>query len=574
MEIRFTSYTQSSVSHYEVVAVSVLRHNPGAGFQHVVTPGLDTSRLQKIIEDRGGRYRAVVRERVCYSDGNPVHGNYLKLNHYMLGNAFIQDSKPFIIMDDDMLCRGSLSPVLNVPIGFIGAVKDCSDRGEFYVNAGLVVAHPYSAENDIFVAILRVEQLNLEHDTGSCKEQTVINHYFKNKIKLLPKEFNFQQEFSGRYRFFPDKEPIVAHFICETKPWNGLCGNGFEKYFTEHREIAAELDTSPIHAAWAANSETDFRYSLASFLSMQFHTPRTVVPHFFVMFDCNTLIERNPSLRKYLFHRFSPDDLNGWNWREFTPAVFLKNIAPFKVDSKRLIVCDNDVLWRVDAACFYDFDLQGRRYAAFEDNRPNQINRWKLERGIRHHWGHLICCDVEKIKEAVSFEVLSKNARSLSKTTINPDEDLWGATHGNNWTNSGDTWFGFNHGLENLCVTHFIQNSKPWGKKIYSPSGKLLADLGEKEVTCSLGNASAYYPEWLAHYSAVANFNFDARYSGLAKALPCGVSLLGLPIPTFGLRFIAKSDILYNGFIGKGEEFSPQVCYQYNLLKNGAVVSV
>ncbi|MDR1470873.1 MAG: hypothetical protein LBT00_16465 [Spirochaetaceae bacterium] len=579
MEIRLTSYTRESVDHYCVLALSILKHNRqhGVGFHLLTTPEIaqeftTIQRLRLCIEMHGGAFHVTTREMIPNTDDDGAFfKNFFKTYHITdIPNAFYENKKPFLLLDDDILCRGSIKELLEteLPEGYIAGVTDCAAQKKTYINAGVLLARPFSATYTEIMKVYLDSKLanDCQGTYNFFGEQTGLNGFFKDKKILLPYKYNFFPYMKGvadNNLFTKHDEPVLFHFLSNNKMWNADCRDGIEPYFTEWSEYYAELHPTPIHAAWGADCVEQLGYAITSYCSMQYYCPRKIIPHFLITFPAATLDEKCSKFREHVVE-INTKIFDRWNPNIFTLAVFCKNIAPYFVEipkehNQRLIISDNDRMYRCDVSSLYDMDLKGSFYSAIDCGFPGGSVQWKRNAGIRHHCGSLICADISAIKRAVPLEVLSANAKKISRNPqmTNPDEALWGVTFGNNFSGCDKKWNGCQ--LDNTNPTvHFQIGNKPWNKDIYGINREPIQKFGDQKVYVNVNDLSKYYIEWIRFYEMFERGE-EPKYSGRAKENNVLISLLGLTIPREGKEYRCnKSFVLANRFfIEEGKAFYP-----------------
>jgi hypothetical protein len=348
----------------------------------------------------------------------------------------------------------------------------------------------------------------------------------------------------------------------ELHHYAGELVSGTEKYFTEQREYAAKLTYKPVHVMWGCAFEKDLEFAIASFRSLQFYSPRKIIPHFVCIFEIENIIKKRSLYKEFDIRFVNPSVFVGWDCGKFTYAVFTKIIAPFIFrDIDRLLLYDNDIISQRDISCLYDMELDGFPYAAQElDQREGWIE-WKIKMGIRHHGGAVVLCDCEKIREQLkSTEEVAKAAKHFATYGIQnkpishfAEEELWGILFKNNWKSfpkSGQSWNPISP-LNTQKAVHFHGEYKPFSRKIVF-DGKTIYDGGGQEFVVKKKNPTSNievigrnYPEWVAHLDFSKNEerieNFC--YSGCAAARDVGLRLLGFPNPLFGKEFRANRNI-------------------------------
>jgi lipopolysaccharide biosynthesis glycosyltransferase len=572
LEVRFTSYNQSSVKHYEVVAASVLKHNPRTGFQHIITPCLETSRLKRIVEERGGKYRAVVREHVWGNAHGALSQPTLRHWHIPLDNAFAP-TKPFICLDDDMLCRGSLQELTTIKKGEFGVVR-AVERDDGYFNGGLIVSYP---SRDLFERAFRwiFEKDAMGYRAAGnnwCMDEESLVATTKGMMRYFPIKFNFQQKIIiSKER--EDEEPVIVHSL-GNHFYNGDYLDGMERYFQEHREIHASLESEPLHVAWCANTSRDVDFCMSSFLSMQHFCQMKIIAHITHGCDIGEISKDFRRMDNVVFHRFRQEEFAGWNCGKFTYSVFAKFILPYRdemKDCKKLLMFDNDILVRRDISPVFEYDLQGKPYGAIPV--PDQHNwvEWKKRLNIRHHGGGFVLCDVEKLRQFTNIEqirtVAIKGGNKMLPWSDFAEENLWGHVFKNDWTNVPAS-YGNTVASMNCHAIHFHTTLKPFDKKIIL-NGKVIFDGGGQTVNVCGGNHSIYYPEWVNFHERIHSAN-EYNYSGRATSVSPYYSLNNWE-PSRSL-FVVRKPLFYCGKVYQiGEEIKLHEEIRLIYLLNGVV---
>ncbi|MDR1468578.1 MAG: hypothetical protein LBT00_04730, partial [Spirochaetaceae bacterium] len=592
MEVRFTSFTRESVEHYCVLALSILKHNRqhGVGFHLLTTPEIaqeftTIQRLRLCIETHGGALHVTTREMISFvPEQNPRLKFFFKARHFDdVPNAFYENKKPFLLLDDDMVCRRSIKELfeIDLPEGYIAGATDCGTKEPDYLNAGTILARPFTATlKETFAAYFKGKNnpaLLGGKDPNFQVDQGAINIFFSGKKIILPQKYNMIATSEETTSIFEKpEEPVFVHFIGEKKPWNGEVESGYELYFTEWSEYYAELNPTPIHAAWAANNTKQLGYAITSYYSMQHYCPRKIIPHFLITFSPSKLDERCAKFKEHIIE-IDTNIFEGWNPRTWTYAIFCKNIAPYFVEipkehKQRLLISDNDIIYRCDVSSLHDTDLHGFSYAAFETPFEKLKNipclQWHIRERIRSHSGEFICADVKKIKSLVSLKTLSENAVKCAERLdfYMPDEDLWAVTYGNNFLALDYSWRGVDPWNENKA-SHFICGRKPWNYDIRATDGTPLKKFSETVRTVSMNDLSKYYIEWIRFYEMFERGE-EPKYSGRAKENNVHVSFFGLTPPKLGIKHVASKDFFFGRtFVKKGEVFYPQLSRQLELIR-------
>lgn len=128
-----------------------------------------------------------------------------------------------LYLDGDILCKGSISELLNTDVVFFGGCLDIDEKIHLresgiknYVNAGVLLMNLKNLRYDNFLN----KSLSFDCDSNSvfkthwCHDQTIINELYRNKIKIIDRKYNTQLNYSHQVKIseIPNNSTLV-HFL-------------------------------------------------------------------------------------------------------------------------------------------------------------------------------------------------------------------------------------------------------------------------------------------------------------------------------------------------------------------------
>lgn len=160
-----------------------------------------------------------------YSFVNVEHVTQNAMQRIFLAST-LNEYGEVIYIDPDTLILRDVHPLLNYPLhNRLAAVTEpdymnvrtFKDPDRPYFNNGVFITDlTYWRDNGLEDLMLR---WLLDHGPTDCIEQDLMNRFFFEVWAPLPTSFNFRQEYAG-LQIFSSCEPLIVHFVGETKPWN------------------------------------------------------------------------------------------------------------------------------------------------------------------------------------------------------------------------------------------------------------------------------------------------------------------------------------------------------------------
>ncbi len=228
-----------------ITLFSLLENNPDVPFHiHIFSTGLDAEVRKKLLELASDRVLAITLyfyHAECL-DALPSIGRYGKSIYYRIFiPLLLKDVVTRVIyLDADMLCVGSLRPLIDTPLGdyTLCAVNDnkrarstlCPElnlsSGNYFNSGFLYINIPLWLERNTTERLLA-----LITDKGGYfrfPDQDALNVVLEKEVLLLPKKYNHIYDIIANKVSYRPKIPsdtVIIHFTGKCKPWH-LWGSG------------------------------------------------------------------------------------------------------------------------------------------------------------------------------------------------------------------------------------------------------------------------------------------------------------------------------------------------------------
>ena len=178
-----------------------------------------------------------------------------------LGDILPDDIKRVIYLDGDIIVRGSLRPLWDLPMDgcAIAGAPDTANNGVEhynrllypqsygYFNAGVLVINlDYWRSHNVKESFFKIAR---EHpERLRCHDQDILNDTFRTCKKRLDAKYNFQNDylFEHQYQLLTYDiiseidaaldNPAVIHYITGPKPWQRDCIHPYRDEFTKYRD--------------------------------------------------------------------------------------------------------------------------------------------------------------------------------------------------------------------------------------------------------------------------------------------------------------------------------------------------
>ena len=238
--------------HIAVSITSVIENNPNVDLNfHIVSSDISDNSKKRIL-----RIQKPNNPRVSINFIQPDASRFvsLKLNiphisietyfRYILPEYFIDLDKG-LYLDADTIVNSSIKDLFSVDISeyYMAGVRDTYiekidykktisfDNEDLYVNAGVLLLNLKKIREENLVEKLFSTTKELS-ELIQYQDQDVLNIVFKNKIKELPRKFNYTFCDVVTYSLDSLKEASIIHFTGDRKPWD---------YFNCSQNIAENL---------------------------------------------------------------------------------------------------------------------------------------------------------------------------------------------------------------------------------------------------------------------------------------------------------------------------------------------
>jgi lipopolysaccharide biosynthesis glycosyltransferase len=483
----------------------------------------------------------------------------------------------FLMLDDDVVVLDKIDDIFlrrKDKLHCSLSVNAC-----FKYNIGVVAARPN---------VIDELEYHSKYYNFLCKfinslnsDEIFFNEVLGDKTEELPQGYNVQQYMGGTSRFMNVPNPKIAHFIGAQKPWNGQCGNGFQKHFTAHRDVAHEIAVregdDTINVCFAVSDELYIKRSIISFYSIKKYTKWNVVPHIFLFGEHETAEKFQRRYKGVHFHAIDPQITQGFNPLTFTMAVFLKllmNDEMKRLGVKKYVLLDQDIIFRTDISTFFENEVSPFSFAAcqypdvFKKSFPYLFEVANKFYNGRHANTHLVLLDTEKFSQYGVKEIREAGLKVRDNTKL-PDEDVFREL---TKAQSKDLDFADWGGLPfktrdpfNMPIYHFGGQAKPWLREQETPTDNPYSIyLHEWRETRKAAEEGLFDPA-CEHYCGSAKANSILYYSSSIPAGTRGRKNMGADTPLVALKNIISAGRL----IKKGQTFIPNQYEQIDFLFRG-----
>jgi len=210
----FTSLSDKFFIGFETFMKSLLKHNKWFNNDFIILDiGLSDTAKEKILN----LYSNVIFETPKFNNYKYVNTKSPTYLYKFEAFSYIKYDR-IITIDTDMLVIGNISKLLTIPCNF-GAVqaydaKTDTLNKEKYFDTGLTIIDKQYLNKSTYENLLELTILDRK-----MSEQNILNNYFKNKVTLLPKKYNYEKvlHFSINFKI-PLNKVKILHYV-SYKPW-------------------------------------------------------------------------------------------------------------------------------------------------------------------------------------------------------------------------------------------------------------------------------------------------------------------------------------------------------------------
>ena len=252
-----------------VSIASILDHNPGIDFVfHVFTFGCSQdsrARLEQMSRQRGVPMHLHLLDDAVFAryHHNP-RSNYSNaiFTRILMPGVLAGITGRFLYVDSDILCRGDLSPLLELELGehVAAAVADVDTiaqrrikamelRGDFYFNSGLLLID-VANWNAAGITGKAIELIGSNRYRLDYPDQDALNKVAEGKVLKLHPKWNVMFSLVGELRFARRKldvsdDAVMLHFGGPLKPWHGWAHGCAREMFESHQCVSGWADVPP-----------------------------------------------------------------------------------------------------------------------------------------------------------------------------------------------------------------------------------------------------------------------------------------------------------------------------------------
>jgi lipopolysaccharide biosynthesis glycosyltransferase len=438
----------------------------------------------------------------------------------------------------------------------------------FKYNIGVVAARPNVIDEHEYHS--KYYNFLCKFINSANSDEIFFNEVLGDKTEELPQEYNVQQYMGGTSRFMNVPNPKIAHFIGRMKPWNGLCGNGFENHFTEHSKTSFDVsDEKQIHVIWGTSDIEEIKHAIVSYYSVQKFSPFKIIPHIFIVGSFEDVNYYNDIFKGFNFHALDWRLFHGLNVAYRTSAVYAKLFAAEQMKHlgvDRYVYLDTDIILRSDISAFYSQDTDGFPFAACEmpemftsrDDRFLFCKRYKCA----HANMHMVLFDTERFLELYPLKKMKEAGMKIREESSFCDEDLVVELTRGSFKKLDFLDFGGNPAKTltpyTMPLYHFCEKQKPWDREGETPN---------------VNPFSVHLLEWrkIRDYAKQNNYQKNGAFCGSAKERDARYSLPEIAdrVGEHGItaKMRATHRLLSAGsIVERGEQFTPNQNEQIEFL--------
>jgi lipopolysaccharide biosynthesis glycosyltransferase len=157
----------------------------------------------------------------------------LRCTYYKLDIFNMKGYERLVFIDSDTLILGDIKQLFATTAGF-AAVKGYDPLHDMMrrdINSGVFVVNQQFLNEQVYVEMLRIARSG-----HKMPDQTVINHYFRNRMMYLDKVFNVEKRMLYTNKFKHVLQTMrILHYVGE-KPWQKKTNVREEQYAMLERE--------------------------------------------------------------------------------------------------------------------------------------------------------------------------------------------------------------------------------------------------------------------------------------------------------------------------------------------------